>query len=65
MLTFLILMAGLMGVLIFVFYNERDYTEMRISIVALVVIIIKTMSYVVSFKPEAYDPNNIPETLSP
>ena len=65
MLTFLILMIGLMGIIAVVLFNKEKYAEMGISGFAAILFLFLTITSVARFKPENYEPNNIPKNALP
>jgi hypothetical protein len=65
LIGFMLLMTALMGVIVYVLFNKGKYGEMAISIIALVLFVFLTITSIARFKPEKYDPNNIPNYLLP
>ena len=65
MLVFLILMTGLMVVIAVVLYNKGKFADMGISSLDILLFAFLIITYITRFKPENYDPDNIPKNALP
>lgn len=63
--SFMILMTVLMAVIVYMLFNKEKYGEMTISGIAFLLFVFLTITSIARFKPEKYNPNNIPKHLLP